>query len=58
VRKTIVDPFGRAGGRVEHSTSEKIQVIKIINVRSSPVERDRSTLSNARVSPSVSVNEA
>jgi hypothetical protein len=57
VRKTIVDPFGRAGGRVEHSTSEKIQVIKI-NVRSSPVERDRSTLSNARVSPSVSVNEA
>jgi hypothetical protein len=29
-----------------------------INVRSSPVERDRSTLSNARVSPSVSVNEA
>ena len=54
VRKTIVDPFGE--GEPSTRPREKIQVIQ--DQRTSPVERDRSTLSNARVSPSVSVNEA
>ena len=58
VRKTIVDPFGRRASRAVRALDLGKNSSQDLNVRSSPVERDRSTLSNARVSPSVSVNEA
>ena len=57
VRKTIVDPFGRRASRAVRALDLGKNSSHKINVRSSPVERDRSTLSNARVSPSVSVND-